>query len=149
MTLWWLRALERIHGHLGFLTVAALFHPAILLWRRPTRRVRLAAAIATGLTTVTAAMGMWLYPTYRVELKQDIFIHAPAVGWMFERKEHLAAGALALAWVGLATHLASQRATGETRERLGRTAWAAYLAAAAMAAFVAAVGVWVASFRSF
>lgn len=150
MSLWVLRALERVHGHIGFVTVIALLHPVVLLWRRPTRRAILAASLATALATVTAILGIAVYPAYRSELKQQIFIHAPTVGWAFETKEHLAAGVMGFAWVGLAAHLASARSTStSSRERLGRTARAAYAAATLLSLATAGLGVWVASYRSF
>src|SRR5262249_49004522 len=89
MSLLVLRVLERIHGHLGWLSVAALLHPAIFL-RNPRRRARLAVALATAFTVTTGLLGGYVYPEYRNRLKQHIFIEAPRVGWLFERKEHLA-----------------------------------------------------------
>ena len=55
-------------------------------------------------------MGVWLYPLYRQRVKRPIFETAPAVGWLFERKEHLAFGALLLAWAGALAYVASVRA---------------------------------------
>lgn len=135
----WLRLLERVHGHLGWLTVAALLHPAILL-RRPTRRAPLAASLATLLTTLTASLGALAYPSYRALLKQALFREHPAIGWSFERKEHLAVGVFAFAWVGLVAHLAAPRLPEPERPRVAAVAHRAYAIAAGFAAVVAGIG---------
>jgi formate hydrogenlyase subunit 3/multisubunit Na+/H+ antiporter MnhD subunit len=141
--------LERIHGHLGWLSVAALLHPAILL-RNPKRRARLAVFLTTLFTVVTASLGAFIYPSYRERLKQHIFIEAPRVGWLFERKEHLAVGALGLALVGCVAHLSLPYFTEEdTQHTVARLAHRAFVAAFVMALVVAVIGVTVASFKSF
>lgn len=144
-----LRVLERVHGHLGWLAAAALVHPAVLL-RRPGRRAPLAASLATALVTIAAALGALIYPDYRARLKQGIFVHAPRIGWLFERKEHLAAGAVLLAWAGLAAHLATLRlAETPTRTALWRASRLAYAGSAALAVATGVLGVIVAAYRSF
>ena len=145
----WLRVLERVHGGVGWLAAAALVHPAILL-ARPSRRARLAAWTGAVVPTLAGALGVGIYPEYRSRLKHDIFVASTAVGWAFERKEHLGVGAVMLAWAGLGCHLASLRAGHpEARRALARGAWAAFALAATMAVATAALGVGVASFRSF
>ena len=67
----------------------ALTHPAVLL-RRPRRNVLGVAIAATALVTVAAALGALLYPSYRTGVKPLLFAATPAVGALFERKEHLA-----------------------------------------------------------
>ena len=144
-----LRVLERVHGHLGWLAAAALIHPVIVL-RSPARRAVLATTLATALITAGAALGLVVYPAYRTRLKQSIFLDAPRLGWMFERKEHLAFAAVALAWAGLCAHLGSGRtADAAARASLWRAARWAYAAAAALAIAVGAIGVAVAAHRSF
>jgi hypothetical protein len=145
-----LRVLERVHGHLGWLSVAALLHPAILL--RPARRVRLArlaVALATSFVVATAALGAYLYPEYRARLKQRIFVESPRLGWIFERKEHLAVGAVAFALVGCAAHLSLPLFDDDTRDAMARLAHRAFVVAFVLAALVAVFGVAVASFASF
>ncbi|HEY1535037.1 MAG TPA: hypothetical protein VGF76_13515 [Polyangiaceae bacterium] len=142
-----LRLAEHIHGHLGWLSTLALFHPAVLLRSRP-RRALLAAALATGLVTLTGMIGVGLYPAYRTLLKPSIFVAAPAVGNAFERKEHLAMAVVALAWVGLLAHWAQCR-DQRLAPRLSRIAFVAYAGAAALATVSAALGVVVAVQRSF
>ena len=142
------RLTEHLHGHAGWLAAALLVHPAIVL-RNRERRAHLAVGLATALVTIVAAVGCVLYVSYRARLKADIFQHAPSIGLAFERKEHLAFGAVVLAWAGGAAYVAAMRATPETRERLRTIAFHAYCASAALAIVVAVLGTIVASYRSF
>jgi hypothetical protein len=141
------RSLEHVHGHVGWLAALALAHPAILL-RRPLRRAVGAATAATVLVTVTAVLGAIIYPRYRVEVKPLVFATAPAIGFLFERKEHLGVAAFVLAWTGLATHVLAHRAR-VVRPELGRIAFVAYTGAALAATLAASAGLIVASYRSF
>jgi hypothetical protein len=149
MTTFLLRLLEHIHGHLGWLSVAALLHPAIIL-RNPKRRARLSVALATGFVVMTALFGVTIYPLYRDRIKQQIFIEAPRVGWMFERKEHLAVGAVAFALIGCVAHLTLPLVADEAVKRtLARLAHRAFILSFALALLVAVLGVTVASYKSF
>lgn len=143
-----LRLIEHVHGHLGWLAAAVLVHPAVVL-RSRTRRAHLAVGLATGLVTVASAIGAWLYVAYRERLKQGIFQHAPAVGYMFERKEHLAFGAVVLAWAGAAAYFAAARATPDMRGRLRTIAFRSFCASSALAVVVAVLGTVVAVYKSF
>lgn len=143
-----LRLIEHVHGHLGWLSAAILVHPAIVL-RSRTRRAHWAVGLSAGLVTVAAALGAWLYVAYRERLKQGIFMHAPAIGLLFERKEHLAFGAVVLAWAGTAAYFAAPRATAPTRERLRTIAFRSFCAAAALSALTALLGTIVAVYRTF
>lgn len=147
MTVVTLRLLEHVHGHLGWLSTLALFHPALLLRARP-RRVLLAATLATGLVTLTGLLGICLYPPYRSLLKPQIFAASATVGAAFERKEHLAMAVIALAWVGLIAHFAQCRER-ELSPRLARIAFVAYAGAAALAVVSAGLGLAVAVCRTF
>ncbi len=142
------RLTEHIHGHLGWLAAATLIHPAIVL-RSPTRRAHLAVGLSTGFVTVASAIGVFIYVAYRERLKQGIFLHAPVVGLLFERKEHLAFGAVVLAWAGAAAYFAAPRATPQTRARLRTLAFQSFCASAALSLLVAILGTVVASYRSF
>jgi energy-converting hydrogenase Eha subunit E len=149
MTTLLLRVLERIHGHLGWLSVAALLHPAILL-RNTKRRARLSVSLATGFVVVTALLGAYIYPMYRDRIKQHLFIEVPKIGWMFERKEHLAVGAVAFALVGCVSHLTLPLVGDEQLERtMARLAHRAFVVAFTLALIVAVLGVTVASYKSF
>jgi hypothetical protein len=144
-----LRLWEHLHGHLGWLAVALLFHPAIVL-RNRKRRAHLAVSLATIAVTIGAAGGMWLYVAYRNHLKQHIFIHSPAVGLLFERKEHLAFGALVLAWAGCAAYFAAPRAQGESvRTTLRTIAFRSFVGSATLAIVVAVMGTIVAVYKTF
>jgi hypothetical protein len=143
-----LKLTEHIHGHLGWLAAATLIHPAIVL-RSRTRRAHLAVGLSTGFVTVAAGIGAWLYVAYRSHLKQGIFMHAPSVGLLFERKEHLAFGAVMLAWAGAAAYCAAMRATPTTRERLRTIAFQSFCASAALAVLVAVLGTVVAVYKTF
>ena len=142
-----LRIAEHIHGHLGWLSTLALFHPAVLLRSRP-RRALLAAGLATGLVTLTGVLGVCLYLPYRSLLKPGIFATSPGIGYAFERKEHLAMAVVALAWVGLFTHWLQCRER-DLAPRLGRVAFVAYASAAALATASAGLGLAVAAYRTF
>jgi hypothetical protein len=144
-----LRALEHVHGHLGWLSAAALLHPAILL-RDPKRRARLAVVLTTGFVTATGALGVLVYPEYRARLKQAIFISAPTIGWLFERKEHLAVGAIGFAWIGCVAHLGARFFEDEALARsVAVTAQRAYAIAFVLSVAVATLGVIVASYKTF
>lgn len=144
-----LRVLERIHGNLGWISALALLHPAWLL-RRRDRKAKLACILATALVTLSGGLGAWIYPDYRVQLKQGIFIKAPSIGWLFERKEHLGLGAVVLAWAGLSAHLGALASRErKLRHPLAQAAHISYVAATGMAWITGILGIWVASFRSF
>jgi hypothetical protein len=148
MSLDTLRLFEHVHGHLGWLSAAVLLHPAIVL-RRASRRAHLAVGLATGFVTVAAALGAWLYVGYREHLKQRIFIESPAIGLVFERKEHLAFGAVMLAWIGCIAYLAAPRAADPLRATLRKIASRAFAFAAALAVVVALLGTTVAIYKGF
>jgi hypothetical protein len=143
-----LRALERIHGHLGWLAIAALLHPAILL-RNPRRRAPLSVGLATAMAVTTALLGARIYPSYRELLKQRIFIEHPSLGWAFERKEHLAVGAISFAIAGCIAHFAVPLFDEPSRGHVARLAHRAFVVAFALAAIVGAIGIAVATYKSF
>jgi hypothetical protein len=136
-----IRALAHVHGHLGWLAAAILLHPAVIVTRARGVPRLLTPALATGIVTAQAALGAWLYPTYRERVRARLFQTEPHVGWLFERKEHLAFGLVVVAWIGLAILLIarSKREAGE-RQKLVRTAGLAYVVAAGLAVTVALLG---------
>jgi hypothetical protein len=142
------RLLEHLHGHIGWLAAAALAHPAVLL-RRSTRRAHLSVALAVGFVSVVGALGVAIYGPYRDQLRQSIFIHAPATGWLFERKEHLAFGAIALAWAGALAYFAAGGVDDATRAPLRAFAFRAFVIACVLAIVTAALGTYVAVYRTF
>jgi hypothetical protein len=141
------RILEHVHGHVGWLSALALAHPAVLL-RRPRRKVFDVAGAASALVTAAAALGAMLYPSYRVAVKPLILASAPAVGALFEQKEHLGVAALVLALTGLAALVLARRRDAATAD-LGRLALVTYSGAAFMAVVAAGTGLIVGAHRSF
>lgn len=142
------RLMEHVHGHLGWLAAATLAHPAIVL-RSHTRRAHYAVGLSTVFVTVTAGIGVALYEAYRERLKQGIFMHAAPIGLLFERKEHLAVGAVLLAWAGAAAYFAAPSAAEPTRGHLRTIAFRAFCASASLAVLVAILGTIVAVYRTF
>ena len=141
------RFLEHVHGHVGWLAALALAHPAVML-RRPRRNALGVALAATVLVSVTAGLGALLYPHYRTAVKPLLFAATPAVGELFERKEHLGVAALVLAWTGLGA-LALARRRDEASVDLGRLAFVAYSGAALVALAAAGAGIVVGTHQSF
>ena len=148
MTLDPLRIAEHVHGHLGWLTTAALLHPAILL-RNPKRRAHLSVALTTVLVTAVGALGVWLYGPYRDRPKQRIFLESRSVGLLFERKEHLAFGAVLLAWAAAVAYVAALWAREEVRVPLRSFAFRAYVLATGLAVATATLGTLVAAYKTF
>ena len=109
----------------------------------------MAVAFAAGLVTLTGAMGVSLYGPYRDRLKQGLFIASPGVGYLFERKEHLAFGAILLAWAGAVAYFAAERSGESLRVPLRRFAFRAFAFACALATCTAVLGVAVAVVRTF
>jgi hypothetical protein len=140
---------EHLHGHLGWLAAIALVHPAILL-RRRDRRAHLSVGLAVALATLAATLGASLYPAYRERLRQPIFAQAPSIGYLFERKEHLAFGVLLLAWTGAVAYVAASRyADVGSRDALRKASHWAFVASAVLGVVTALLGTIVASYRSF
>ncbi len=109
----------------------------------------MSVALAVGIPTVVGAVGVWLYVPYRDQLRPVIFQTAPEVGLMFERKEHLAFGVVLLAWAAALAYFGSWRTAGDAREQLHKFSHRAFTIAAVLAATVASLGTYVASYRSF
>ena len=134
-----LRAAAHVHGHIGWLTALALAHPALLL-RNPRRRALSVCVAATLLATATGALGVLLYPSYRIAIKPALLAANHVAAMSFERKEHFGVAVVVLAWVGLVAHRAARSDEGD----LARVAFVAYAGAAALAAVTSALGTFVA-----
>jgi hypothetical protein len=143
-----LRVAEHLHGHLGWLAAIALVHPAVLL-RQPSRRAHASVALSVAVTTLAGALGVALYGPYRDRLRQPIFVHAPTVGYLFERKEHLAFAAILLSWIGAISYAGAQWVDGSVRGSLRRAAHVAFLASAVFAIVTAILGTFVAAYKTF
>jgi hypothetical protein len=143
-----LRIREHLHGHIGWLAVASLAHPAFLL-RAPRRRAHGSVVLAVGFSTLAAALGVSLYGPYREQLRQPIFASSPSVGYLFERKEHVAFAALLLGWAGAVAYFGAASLDTEAGAPLRRAAHWAFVASATFALVAAALGTLVASYRTF
>lgn len=97
-----LRSLSWVHGLAAWTSLLSLAWIAFISLRSQhtlTRgRTIWAAVFAVLSLSVTASIGFLLHMPYQHRLRQRVFIEAPALGLLFERKEHLAFAALALAW---------------------------------------------------
>lgn len=142
-----MRLLESIHGHLGVLAVAALIHPALLLWKgKPlSRNARIALSASVALTAGAFVMGLAIYGDYRIHVKPELFRIDADVGMLFETKEHLAWATVAAALgAGVAGLVAPPKAV-QVRRIAGRV----FAGAALMCAGVVALGTYIASIHGF
>lgn len=134
-----LRAIERAHAILAWLATLALVLSALASLRRgPARRGLLGAgALASALLLITGALGALLDEGYRGRLRQRLFLASPTLGWLFERKLHLAFGAILLAISALSALLALRRddAAGPRARSLARAVTLALGASALLALF--------------
>jgi len=142
------RLAEHVHGHVGWLAAALVAHPAVLL-RRAGRRAGASVALAVAVPSLAGALGVAIYGEYRDRLRQPIFAAAPRAGWLFERKEHLAFGAIVLAWCGACAYVAERRASPAGAATLRVVARRAFAASSLLAIAAAALGTWVAATRTF
>jgi hypothetical protein len=142
------RVAEHVHGHLGWLTAAAIMHPAFLL-RDRMRKAHLSVALCTAFATLEGTLGAYIYGPYRERLKPHIFTEARWIGLMFERKEHLAFGAVVLTWAGASAYALAIGAREEVRAPLRTFAHHAFAVSAALALLTAGLGTLVASYKTF
>jgi hypothetical protein len=143
-----LRVQEHLHGHLGWLAAIALIHPAVLL-RQSRRRAHLSVGLAVGLVTLAATLGITMYDAYRERLRQPIYASSATIGYLFERKEHLAFGVLLFTWAGGIAYAGAAFADGAVRESLRKVAHHAFVVAAALAVVTATLGTVVAAYKTF
>lgn len=109
MSLEALRSLARLHALVAWLATAALF--AALLAHAGRRRGRaLVSTVAAALVIATSALGVSLHDGFRARVRQKLFLASATLGWLFERKLHLAFGATLLAVSALATAALLSRA---------------------------------------
>lgn len=112
-------------------------------------RAVLAAAVLGAATFVTGAA---LHGPFQGKLRQRLFLASEALGWLFERKEHAAFGALALTLSALFATWAERAARGGlsgsagagTARTLRRAALVGLAAALVLSALSLAVSVAVA-----
>jgi hypothetical protein len=131
-----LRTVERLHAAVAWAATGALALAAWLFLRSPQRgrAVRAAGVAAVALALLAAGTGLALHDPYRGRLRQRLFVEAPALGWLFERKQHAAFAAVLLGVSALATLAQIERTTpGAEARDLRRAAGLAWTASAVLA----------------
>lgn len=139
-----LRSLARVHGIASWAATAALLAAAWVFssGRAPQLR-RVVSGVAVVLVLAAAGLGVALHDPYRARLRQRLFLSSPALGWLFERKQHFAFAAVLLALGALAVVVRLDRGPAgvpgaRDLRRAALLAWAAS-AALALAASIASV----------
>jgi hypothetical protein len=128
-----LHLVARAHAVAAWVATAALVVAIPLQIRARRGRVTLAISVAAAIAvTLAGGLGVLLEATYRAKIRQRLFVQSPTLGWLFERKEHLAFGAIVLAWATLSTMVAARLSRDPAR--------AADLRAAARLAAIASAG---------
>ena len=138
-----LRSLERLHGALAWGATAAIAVAAWLFVRGAHTR-RAAGAAAVVLVLGASGLGLALHDPYRARLRQRLFIEAPRIGWLFERKLHLAFAAVLLSLCALSLTLRRDRGpegdiVGRDLRRAAALGWAASAVLALAASIASAI----------
>jgi len=130
-----LRTVERLHAVAAWAATAALVGAVWMSARAQRRAAQVAGAVAVGLVVVAGGLGLALHDPYRARLRQRLFVEAPSLGWLFERKQSLAFAAVLLAVCALAATVRRARGSGDPVEErdLARSAALAWSAAAVLA----------------
>ena len=139
---------EKIHGHIAILAIALSWHPPIALRRarRPSRGVRWSAYLAALFMAAAMGMGWFIYPEYRREVRQQLYVASRTLGRLFEVKEHLGTYALFLVLDGALLVALSRRAAGSDLTPAIRLCFGA---AAVLATISAGIGILLASTAGF
>jgi energy-converting hydrogenase Eha subunit E len=126
-------ALNPLHAWLGYASTFAVALPLAL--SRARRRTRLvASAVGTLLLVAATLSGLLRVEDYQQGARQALFVRSERIGWLFERKQHLAVGAALLAVVSFAA------AVARARRRSVRDALDVELAAIEQRALAAVIG---------
>ena len=130
----------RLHGMIAALGLAILLHP-ILTLRKPrshlSRGNRWSLWLAIGLISLQYAAGLWLYPSYRSDIKPTLIAESIELALLFESKEHLAFLCLCCVWGGGLTVL---------KESSSRAGWVLLAGGFGLGVLVSAFGVLVAAY---
>lgn len=141
--------LEKLHGHIALFGIALCFHPPLALRkaRAPSRGVRWSAYLATIFLTVGTVAGWIVYPEYRREVRQTLYLTSRFVGKAFEVKEHIGTFALFLVLAGaVVTWVSSRPGMGPRMTPILRRV---YGTAGALAAISAIIGIILSSMYGF
>ena len=133
MTAGTLHAMELFHGAVALVATAAIAWAAVAALRGRLPKTPL-AALAAALAILAGATGLTLDGAYRSRLRVRVFAHSRELGWLFERKQHLAFGAIVLALGATFVLFALRTADGNTSPHLTRAARRALVASALRAA---------------
>lgn len=99
-----------LHGVCAWSSALLLgWSAAARLRARGVERGPVAATVGAALLGLAAATGFLLEPAFLHGLRQRVFLRSASLGWLFERKQHLSAGALFLAVSAVAIVHASRR----------------------------------------
>jgi len=141
------RMFQAVHGHLGLLAGAALVHPALILRRgKPlSRRNRWAIALAALFTCVAFGSGLFIYGSYRSQVKRQLFQASARSGLIFETKEHLGFMVLCLCMGAAVAALVAPRDAQELR----RACAGVFGLAAILCFLVSALGTYVTAVQGF
>ena len=122
MTSQGLRALTMAHGALAWCGIVALIASISLFGveragggaisgsRRRAANWLLFVGIASG--AIAFATGAMLHAPFQSRLRQRLFLASNTLGWLFERKEHVAFGALALLGFAMCAAIGEKIARG-------------------------------------
>ncbi len=140
--------LANIHGHILLLAVALCFHPWVALRKatRPAFGTRLTAYLAASLLFAGNALGWYIYPDYRIEVKRHLYIYSELAGLGFEVKEHFAFFAVVLSIAGA---FAAYTSASHRHPSFAHIIRICFSAAALLGTAAVALGIWVASLRGF
>ena len=140
--------LANIHGHILLLAVALCFHPWTALRKatRPAFGTRLTSYLAASLMFAGNALGWYIYPDYRIEVKRHLYLYSEAAGLGFEVKEHFAFFAVVLSIAGAYAAFVSATQRHPSLAPIVRFCFAA---AAILGTIAIGLGIWIVSLNGF
>jgi hypothetical protein len=128
--------ITHLHAWASWLAAIGLLAAVLLFVRRSPLAPRI-QALATAVLAVAFGTGVALDNEYRSHLRQRIFLASTKLGWLFERKLHVAFFAMT---IGLAAAISAYAARDASRRSASFAAvltLTAALAACAMSVYVA------------
>jgi hypothetical protein len=136
----WIRTLQHIHGHLAILSCAALLHPAFFGISPRGRRLAVTASV---MLTVTFVLGGIIYPDYTEQVRKSVYQSSYALGLLFERKEHIALGAVCTSWLGTLQALYSAKVANHQSlfAQVNKRVRILFTVSAALTVFVSVCGI--------
>ena len=128
--------------------MALCFHPWTALRKatRPAFGTRLTAYLAASLMFAGNALGWYIYPDYRIEVKRHLYLYSEAAGLGFEVKEHFAFFAVVLSIAGAYAAFVSASQRHPSLTAIVRLSFAA---AAILGTIAIGLGIWIVSLNGF